>query len=68
VANKTDYLARLQTVIMQLHNCGVDWRGTVSVKEMFGGKTLWNGDVEVFDPFNHLQAKRCYACSYDEPE
>lgn len=66
--NKENYLARLQTVIMQLHNCGAMWSETVFVKEMYGGKTLWNGEVEVFDLFNHPKAKRCYGWSYDEPE
>jgi len=68
VANKTDYYARLQTVIMQLHNCGAIWRETLPVKEIFNGKTLWDGDVEVFDLFDHPKAKRCYAWTYDDPE
>lgn len=68
VANKEDYLARLQTVIMQLHNCGAIWRESVRVKEMFNGKTIWDGNVEVFDLFNHPKAKCCYAWIYDEPE
>jgi hypothetical protein len=68
VVNKEDYLARLQTVIMRLHNCGAIWCESVPIKEMFNGKTLWDGDVEVFDLFNHPRAKRCYGWSYDEPE
>ncbi|HUA36788.1 MAG TPA: hypothetical protein VMA35_00145 [Candidatus Sulfopaludibacter sp.] len=68
MANKEDYLARLQVVIMQLHNCGAIWSESVPVREMFNGKTLWSGEVEVFDLFNHPKAKRCYGWSYGEPE
>jgi len=35
---------------------------------MFNRKTLWDGNVEVFDLFDHPKAKRCYAWTYDEPE
>ena len=53
---------------MQLHNCGVTWRESAPVHEIFHGKTLWQGDVEVFDLNGHPKAKRCYGWSYDEPE
>ena len=53
---------------MQLHNCGAIWSESVPIKEMFNGKTLWDGDVEVFDLFDHPKVKRCYAWTYDEPE
>jgi hypothetical protein len=32
------------------------------------GKTVWKGDVEGFDLFDHPKAKRCYGWSYGEPE
>jgi len=38
------------------------------VHEIFRGKTLWRGDVEVFELTGHPKAKRCYAWSYGEPE
>ena len=53
---------------MQLHNCGATWIKTVPVTEEFRGKTLWNGDVEVFDLTSHPKAKRCYGWSHGEPE
>jgi hypothetical protein len=68
VANKEDYLARLQAVIMQLHNCGAIWSESVAVNEMFDGKNHWECEVEVFDLFNHPKAKRCYAWSSDGQE
>jgi hypothetical protein len=66
VGNKQDYLARLQVAVSQLHNCGAVWRETVPVHEMFRGKTVWQGDVEVFDLTGHPKAKRCYAWSHRE--
>jgi hypothetical protein len=68
VANKRDYIARLQLTIQHLHNCAAVHRETVPVHEVFRGKTLWKGDVEVFDLTGHLKAKRCYGWSYGEPE
>ena len=64
MANKQDYLARLQVAVSQLHNCGTVWRSTVPVHEVFNGKTVWKGDVEVFDLNDHPKTKRAYAWSH----
>jgi hypothetical protein len=64
VENKQDYIAKLQVAVSQLHNCGAIWRETVPVHEVFQGKTVWQGDVEVFDLHGHPKAKRCYAWSH----
>jgi hypothetical protein len=45
-----------------------DYRQTVPVREMFRGKTLWQGNVEVFDLTGHPKAKHCYGWTYGEPE
>lgn len=66
MANKSDYIARVQVAIMQLHNCGATWRESVPVREVFRGKTLWQGEVEVFDLTGHPKAKRCYGWSHPE--
>jgi hypothetical protein len=65
---KADYIARLLTTIQHLHNCAAVWRETVPVHEVFGGKTVWHGDVECFDLTGHPKAQKCYAWSYGEPE
>jgi hypothetical protein len=44
------------------------WRESVAVHEVFQGKTLWQGDVEVFGLNGHPKANRCYAWSYGDPE
>ena len=64
MANKQNYLARLQTAIQHLHNCGATHRETVPVHEVFRGQTVWNGEVEVFDLTGHSKAKRCYGWSH----
>lgn len=67
MANK-EYIQRLQMVIDHLHKCDSTWIESVPVHEVFKGKTLWKGDVEVFTLTKHPKAKRCYGWSYDEPE
>lgn len=34
------------------------------VHEVFRGKTVWQGDVEVFNLHGHPKAKRCFAWSH----
>ncbi len=59
-----DYFAELASKIHLLHGCEAKHRQTVPVKEVFRGKTVWNGEVEVFDLTGHAKAKRCYAWGY----
>jgi hypothetical protein len=66
VANKQEYLDRLQVSIQELHKCGAAWRETVPVHEVFRGQTIWQDEVEVFDLSGHPTAKRCYAWSHRE--
>ena len=67
MANK-EYIERLKQVIFHLHKAGSTWVESVRVEEVFRGKTLWKGDVEVFDLTGHPKAKRCYGWTYGEPE
>jgi hypothetical protein len=66
VANKQEYLDRLQVAIQELHKCGAVHRQTVPVHEVFRGQTVWRGEVEVFDLTGHPKAKHCYAWSHQE--
>jgi hypothetical protein len=66
--NKQDYIAQVQVAVSQLHNCGAVWRDTLPVHEVFQGKTVWRGEVEVFDPLGHAKAKRAYAWSHLDGE
>ena len=67
MANK-EYIERLKQVIFHLHKAGATWVASVPVQEVFKGKTLWKGDVEVFDLHDHPKAKPCYGWTYGEPE
>jgi hypothetical protein len=62
--NKSDYIARLQVTVSQLHDCGAVWLETVPVHEVFRGETVWQGEVEVFDLTGHPKAKRAYGWSH----
>jgi hypothetical protein len=59
------YIEELQDVIRRLH--GVESRHveSVPVKEMFQGKTVWEGIVEVFELYGHPKAPKVYAWSHD---
>ncbi len=64
MANKQDYLAQVQVAVEHLHRCGAVHIETVPVHELFRGKTVWRGDVEVFALIGHPKAKRAYAWSH----
>ena len=59
-----DYLGELKTKIRLLHGCDATHRQTVPVKEVFRGKVIWDGEVEIFDLCGHAKAKHCYAWGY----
>src|SRR6266542_438021 len=56
-----DYIAELQAAILNLHGCSSTYVESVPVVETFNGKTVWQGEVEVFDIRGHPKAKRAYA-------
>ena len=64
VANP-EYIENLRAVIGKLHGCGSKHVESVPVHEVFHGKTVWDGIVEVFDLVGHPKAKRGYAWGYD---
>ena len=57
-------LVTLQQAIRNLHGCNSAWIESVSVTEVFRGRTVWDGTVEVFDLADHPTASRCYAWSH----
>jgi len=67
VENK-EYIERLQMVIHHLHGADSKWLESIPVLETFQGKTVWEGDVELFELTNHPKAKRCYAWSDEHPQ
>ncbi|HEV2387992.1 MAG TPA: hypothetical protein VGS20_12140 [Candidatus Acidoferrales bacterium] len=59
------YIEELRDVIRRLH--GVESRHieSVSVKEAFQGKTVWEGIVYVFELVGHPKASRVYAWTHE---
>ena len=64
--NKWAYLERLKLAIEQKYRCSCFYRRTQLVHEKAQGKTVWIGEVEVFELANHPKAKRCYAWDHGE--
>ena len=59
-----DYIAELQNAIRNLHGCESQYLETVAVTETFQGKTVWQGEVEVFQLRDHPKATHAYAWSH----
>lgn len=64
------YLEELRDVIHKLHGVEATHVESVPVKEVFQGKTVWDGVVEVFDLHDHPKTNRVYAWAHetDDPE
>jgi len=60
------YEAALVKAFGDLHGCEAEHVETVPVIERFQGKTVWEGDVEVFALTGHPKASRGYAWAYDK--
>jgi hypothetical protein len=59
------YIDELRDVIWRLHGSNATHVESVPVKEEFGGKTVWEGIVEVFELHDHPKANRVYAWAQD---
>src|SRR5271156_3938492 len=58
------YEAALVKAFRNLHGCEAKHVETVPVIERFQGKTVWEGEVEVFALTGHPKASRGYAWAY----
>jgi len=65
VANSV-YITRLKAAIFRETGSKPEHVETVPVTETFQGRTVWEGDVEVFSIPDHPKAKTCFAWSYDD--
>jgi hypothetical protein len=61
----SSHIEELRDVIRRLHGAEARHVETVPVKEVFGGETVWDGNVEVFDLKGHPKASRVYAWAHD---
>jgi hypothetical protein len=66
----TEYISELRGVIRRLHGAEPTHLESVPVTETFGGQTVWDGIVEVFELKGHPKASRVYAWSHntDDPQ
>jgi hypothetical protein len=64
--NDPKYIAHLIDVFAKVHGCEAKHVETVPVHERWQGKTVWEGEVEVFDLTGHPKASRGYAWNYDK--
>ena len=55
------YIAHLTEVFNKVHACEAKHVETVPVIERWQGKTVWEGEVEVFALSGHPKASRGYA-------
>ena len=59
-----EYIERLQLAVEHLHKCSAVHYSTAPVEEVFQGRTIWKGRVEVFDLTGNPKARRAYAWSH----
>jgi hypothetical protein len=65
VSDAMSYISDLQDAIRRVHGVESTHLESVAVKEIFQGKTVWDGAVEVFLIHGHPKAARVYAWAYD---
>ncbi|MDX6384350.1 MAG: hypothetical protein QOK48_1923, partial [Blastocatellia bacterium] len=57
-------IEELKAAILSVHGATATHVETVPVTEEFQGKTVWQGEVEVFDIRGHPKAKRAYGWGF----
>lgn len=55
-----NYIESLQDAVQKAHGCEAEHVGSVPVREVFRGQTIWDGTVEVFELTGHPKTKVCY--------
>ncbi len=61
---KMEDIKSLQDAILSLHGCESTWIRSETVWEAFLGKTIWKGEVEVFQLQGHPEAETAYVWSH----
>jgi len=60
-----NHIEKLRETIRRFHGVESKHVESVPVKEVFQGKTVWEGIVEVFELIDHPEATRLYAWMHD---
>jgi hypothetical protein len=56
-----NHLGALKAAVQRLYVCVAAHQATVTVDDMFRGRTMWKGDVQVFSLDGCPGRKTCYA-------
>jgi hypothetical protein len=62
------YIDFLAEAIERTHNAKATHIESVPIREEFNGRTVWDGEVEVFDLEDHPNAGRCYAWGFESDD
>ncbi len=62
----SERIENIRRAVEAMHECKATHERSVSVKEMFGTQTAWEGGVESFTLTGHPKAQRCHAWSFDD--
>jgi hypothetical protein len=62
--SKETYLKPIVEAFKRLHGCEAIYLETIPVVETFQGKTVWEGDVEVFGLKGHPKASKGYGWTF----
>lgn len=62
----SDYVNELAKAIRYTHGANASHVESVPVTEVFRGKTIWEGHVEVFTITGHPRAKQCFAWGFKD--
>jgi hypothetical protein len=55
------HIDELKDTIRRLHGVDSSHVETVAVKESFEGETIWEGEVEIFELYDHPETDKLYA-------
>lgn len=58
----------LREAIKTMHGCDSKWVESIPVIETSEGKTIWDGEVQVFFLIGHPNTHRAYAWSHETDE
>ena len=58
-----DNVDELKKAVEGMHQCTAEFAESVPVNEVFNGRTVWEGIVQVFKLTGHPSANLCYAWS-----
>jgi len=64
----SEYIDNLMEAITAMHDCRCSHFGAEHVCEVYGGETVWDGNVEIFELQGHPTAKIAYGWAWDGEE